>query len=103
MNAFRPYVVPISIIRRDWLTQDAPELHLALSDGAHLKVQWSLEDQCAYLFVAKDSRADFVSCTAAETGLEPGELAGLVDEVFRAVRADEDERLADEWAGRDDL
>lgn len=80
---------------------DQPELHLELNDGRFVLIQWDIGFSCRNLFVAPDETTDFRDATAEETGLHPDELAGLVDEVYRAVQQDESERMAGEWDGAD--
>ncbi len=87
---------PLTVTRRDWLMLDEPELHLTLSNGATVRVQWNLDHSAAFLAIAATPDAEFVDCTAAETGLEPLDLAEAVDAVYRAVRAEEDERMSDD-------
>lgn len=99
MNALLRKLLPtlVTVTHRDWLLLDEPELHLTLSNGAYVKIQWDLEGQCARLFLASDKHADYFSCTREDIGLDGGELEVMVDAVQRAVRAEEDERLADQW------
>ncbi len=96
MNALRSVPMFLAVVSKTWIHADQPELHLALSDKSAVKIQWCLEYAHRNLFVAH-ADGDFVSCTAAETGIDPDELEHLVDEVYRAVQQDEAERLADQW------
>ncbi len=99
MNALLlPYVADthLRVVGRTWITLDQPELHLALEDGSSVLIQWDVSYGCRNLFVAAAGE-DFISCTSAQTGMDPDELEGLVDEVYRAVEQDEAERLADSW------
>ncbi len=86
----------VRVTRRDWLLGEEPEMHLTLSTGATVRVRWNLDYSAAFLSIALTPDAEFVDCTAADTTLEPLDLAEAVDAVYRAVRAEEDARLADE-------
>lgn len=99
LDAQLPYSLPderLAVVKRDWLLVDGPELHLALNDGSVVKVTWSIDHACRFLFVASPGE-DFLACTADQTGIEPDELDGYVDEVYRAAVAEECERLADNF------
>lgn len=105
MSALRPYtlhdVSPLEVVRRDWLCVDSPELHLRLSDGRCVLIQWDLDYGHRLLLVAPDMDAPYTSCTADQTGLTDDQLGPLVDEVYRAVEEDEAERLSDQDDGRE--
>ncbi len=96
-SALDHQTVALQVVRRDWLTNDQPELHLTISDRSTVRVQWSIEYGCRYLAVAATPDADFVDCTPAETGLHPDVVEEAVSEVYEAVRRDECERLADDF------
>ncbi len=88
---------PLEVTRRDWLLTPDPELHLTLSDRSTVRVQWCIEHACRLLAVAATPDADFVDCTAEETGLHPDVVEEAVDDVYRAAMQEEAERLADNW------
>ncbi len=97
-----PYTLDeVTIVRRDWHAEDQPELHLELSTGIFVKVCWDISYACKSILVAADEHAEYVTATAEETGLSRDVLEDCVEEVRRAVRMDEDERLADNFEDRD--
>lgn len=101
MNALLRILLPfvpevLSVLHRDWLLLDEPELHVMLSNGSYLKIQWDLEGGCVRLFLAADKQADFTSCSREDIGLDGGELEVMIDAVKQAVKREEDERLADQ-------
>ncbi len=81
-----------TIIGRTWLDghdSDPPTLELRLSNGTYVKVGWDSDYSHRLFWFASCATADFVSCTAAATGLSADELGPLEDEVKRAVEAHE--------------
>jgi len=78
------------VTAKHWVSgfdRDPPRLELKLSDGSYVLVGWDSDYSHALVFVAATLDADFTSCVASETGLHPGELAALVDEVAAATEA----------------
>lgn len=96
---FSKALVP-TVTSKTWIHCDQPELHLTLSNFSHVKIQWDLSYGHRLIFFAEPG-GDFVSSTAQATGMNVEELEGYVDEVYRAVQADEAERMADQWADAD--
>ncbi len=86
----------LEVVAETWITLDSPELHLTLSDGSSVLVRWDVEYACPLLFVASGGE-DFLSCTTAQTGVEPDALEPYIERVHQAVLHDEIERLADQW------
>lgn len=88
------------VLSRNWVNgfnSEPPRLELKLSDGSFVMVGWDSDYSHQLLFVATDLHADFVSCVASETGLDPDVLAGLVDEVAEATRAHDSNNRVEYW------
>lgn len=90
----------LEVIGRTWISTDAPELVLAMSDGSSVLIQWDLEYAHRKLFVAHFG-CEFIPCTAGQTGIGDLELSGYVDEVYRAAKDDEAERMSDQSSEAD--
>ncbi len=86
----------VEVKSKIWLDfgEDPPTLECRLTNGSYVKVGYDMEYRHRLLWFSLDAEAEFVSATAAMTGLTSDQLAELEDEAYRAVEAYESNRAS---------
>lgn len=99
MNAIATIHAVLTVVSKLWLQEgnDPPRLEVRCSDGSYLLVGWCTNNNFPEVFRAGNGVEDFTSIPAAESGLHPGELSALIDEVQAATEAHESNDRADYW------
>jgi hypothetical protein len=94
----------LTVESRCWIQDDEnapPRIEARLSNGSYVLVGWDSDYSHAVVFVAADKHSEFVSGVAAESGLDPDVLYGLVTEAQAATEAHESNQRAEYMADAD--